>query len=400
MFLKNFRSYIRLRPALALGFLLSVNSLLLGIWVAALPGIKQRLDFTEGSLGLSLLLSPLGAITGVFISTRIFSRIPVGKWMLFGYSFVCVAKVIEVNAPTRPVFWICLYLFGLISFLNGVSVNATISILEQRYNRLLMSTSHAMYSLGGAVSAGLAVLLFSLQVGSGGQILLIALLLLIIIYGIRGNLLVHRDIIHSGSGLQLPTLPVMGIAFICLVVFMAEGCVADWSAIYFKDVLQAPKAWVSLGYAGFSVAMTIGRLNGDTLVGKFGNKRLVVAGCLLACLGFTAVVTVDSIPAAVTGYILIGIGCSSIVPVLFRSAAAIPGLTRVQGFAMVTTGGLIGFLAGPSLIGLIAEGAGLPAGLTLVILLTALAAWVGWRNRFLSGTEQAGAKETYDEQIY
>lgn len=400
MFLNNLRSYIRFRSALALGFLLSVNSLLLGIWVAALPGIKQRLGFTEGSLGLSLLLSPLGAITGVFLSTRIFSRIPVGKWMLFGYSFVCIAKIFEVNAASRPVFWCCLYLFGLISFLNGVSVNATISILEQRHNRLLMSTSHAMYSLGGAVSAGLAVLLFTLHISSGWQIVLVALGILIILFCIRGNLLAHRDIIHSGSGLQLPSLQVLGISFICLVVFMAEGCVADWSAIYFGEVLHAPKSIVSLGYAGFSVAMTIGRLNGDTLVSRFGNKKLVVTGCILASLGFTLVVSATLVSIAVLGYSLIGIGCSSIVPVLFRSAAAIPGLSRVQGFAMVTTGGLIGFLAGPSLIGVIAEKAGLSAGLTLVILLTALAAWVGWRNRFLAGSGKAGTRETFDEQIY
>ncbi len=392
MLLKNFRAYLQFKPALAMGFLLSVNSLLLGIWVAALPALKQRLGFTEGSLGLSLLLSPLGAITGVFLSTRIFRVIPVGRWMLFGYSFVCLAKVLEVNAVNRPMFWCCLYAFGLVSFLNGVSVNTTLSALEQRHHRLFMSTSHALYSLGGALSAGLAALLFGFRLASGWQIILVAAAILFTLWRIRGYLLMHREIIHSGSGLQLPSLQVLGIAFICLVIFLTEGCVADWSALYLKDELQAPPALISLGYAGFSVAMTIGRLNGDGIVARTGNRKAVISGCILAALGFALVVPAHSLWLSVTGFVMVGLGCSTIVPVLFRTAAGIPGVSRVQGFAMVTTGGLLGFLAGPSLIGFIAEAAGLSRGFILVVVLTALAALVAGRNRFLAASALPGSQ--------
>lgn len=182
---------------------------------------------------------------------------------------------------------------------------------------------------------------------------------------------------------------------------MAEGCVADWSAIYFKEVLLAPKALISLGYAGFSVAMTVGRLNGDSLISRLGSKNVVVFGALLAAAGFGTVVTAPSVYVAIVGYIMVGLGCCCIVPVLFRTSANIPGVSTVEGFAMVTTGGLLGFLTGPSVIGFIAEKAGLSRGLSLLILMGMLASYIAWRNPFLHNQKlNRPAPLPFDEQIF
>ena len=398
--IKNITSFLKIKPAVAVGFLFSVSSLLFGTWVAAIPGIKYKLGFTDGSLGLSLLLSPLGAITGMLMSTRVFSKIEVGKWMLGGYSALCIIMLLQINSVNRWMFWVCLYFYGTISFLNGVSSNATVNLLEKKYNRLMMSTCHGMYSLGGAVSAGLAALLFSVHVTSQWQILIVALTILMVLISNKGHLLGNKEIIHSRSGIKLPSLAIMGISFICMVSFMAEGCVADWSAIYFKEVLHSPKAFMSLGYAGFSVAMTVGRLNGDTLISKFGSKNIVIAGAMLASLGFLMVVLAPVVMFAITGYILIGLGCCCIVPVLFSASANIPGVSTVEGFAMVTTGGLIGFLTGPSLIGFISEKAGLSKALSLLILMTLLAAFAAWRNQFLVNKKTIDESLAFDEQLY
>ena len=398
--IKNIASFIKNKPAVAVGFLFATASLLFGTWVAAIPGIKQRLNFTDGSLGLSLLLSPLGAITGMLLSTRVFSKIPVGRWMFNGYRTLCVLMILQINSVNRPMFWLCLYLYGLCSFLNGVSANATVNIMDKKTNRLLMSTCHGMYSLGGAVSAGLAALMISLHIISGWQIVIVAIIIFIIITANQKQLLTHEDIIHSRSGIKLPSPAILGISFICMVTFMAEGCVADWSAIYLKESLHAPIAVVSLGYAGFSIAMTLGRLNGDSLIAKIGSKKIVIAGCLLSALGFTTVVLAPAVPVAIVGYILVGCGSSCIVPVLFSAAANIPGLSTVEGFAMVTTGGLIGFLTGPSLIGFISEKSNLSKGLSLLIVMALLAATVAWKNKFFMNKKVVTAGLEYDEQIY
>src|SRR5437868_11331693 len=113
--IKNFYSFIRNRSAFSVGFMFATSSLLFAIWVASIPGIKARLGFTDGSLGLSLLLSPLGAITGMLLSTRIFSKIPVGRWMFTGYIILCGIMILQINSVNRLMFWICLYCFGTIS---------------------------------------------------------------------------------------------------------------------------------------------------------------------------------------------------------------------------------------------------------------------------------------------
>ncbi len=400
MFLKNFSSFIKLKPVLAVGFLFACSSLLFGTWVAAIPDIKQRLGFTDGSLGLSLLLSPLGAITGVFLSTKVFSTIPVGKWMLAGYIMQSLVMVALINSSNRPMCWLSLYCLGLVSFLNGLSANATVNIMEKKYDRLLMSTCHALYSLGGFVSAGFAALMFTVSVPSGWQIIIMALIIITVNIRNRHHLLANKDILHSGSGLKLPSLSILSISFICMVLFMAEGCVADWSAIYFKEILHAPKELISLGYAGFSIAMTIGRLNGDSIVSVMGSKKTVIVGAVTAAAGFVLVVVSPFIGLAIAGYVIIGFGCSGIVPILFRASANIPGVSKVEGFAMVTTGGLIGFLAGPSVIGFISEKTDLSKALSLLIVMMLLAAVGGWRNRFLTDKKMNPAEENFDEQLY
>jgi len=400
MLLKNFSSFVKLKPVVAVGFLFACSSLLFGTWVAAIPGIKQRLDFTDGSLGLSLLLSPLGAITGVFLSTKVFGKIPVGKWMLAGYIIQSIIMIALINSVNRPMCWVSLYCLGLVSFLNGVSSNATVNIMEQKYDRLLMSSCHALYSLGGFVSAGFAALMFTVAVPSGLQIVIMSAIIVAINISNRHHLLANKEIIHSGSGLQLPSLSILSISFICMVLFMAEGCVADWSAIYFKEVMKAPKALISLGYAGFSIAMTIGRLNGDSIVSVLGNKKTVIAGSLTAATGFLIVVLSEYVGLAIAGYVIIGFGCSGIVPILFRASANIPGVSKVEGFAMVTTGGLIGFLAGPSVIGIISEKASLSKGLSLLIVMMIMAAIVAWKNKFLAEKKMESVSENFDEQLY
>ena len=172
--IKNISSFIKLKPVLAVGFLFASSSLLFGTWVAAIPGIKYRLGFTDASLGLSLLLSPLGALTGVALSTKLFGKIPVGKWMIFGYVSLGIIMIIQINSVNRVMFWTCLYLFGMNSFLNGVSVNTTVGFLEKQFNRRMMSTCHGMYSLGGGVSAGLATIFFALSLSPRIQVVLVA----------------------------------------------------------------------------------------------------------------------------------------------------------------------------------------------------------------------------------
>ena len=146
--------------------------------------------------------------------------------------------------------------------------------------------------------------------------------------------------------------------------------------------------------------MTLGRLNGDDIITRFGSKRVVITGAIIGATGFLIVVLSPVVAMAIAGYILIGFGSCCIVPVLFSASVNIPGVSTVEGFAMITTGGLVGFLTGPSLIGFISQKANLATGLSLLILLLLVAAFVAWKNKFLISKKLLSTELPYDEQIY
>ena len=367
-----------------MGFLLGVSSLLLGIWVAALPAIKQRLGFTDGTLGLSLLLSPIGSLTGVLLAPLLFTRIKVGKWLLAGPIVQCFLFIAMVTVQYKLVFWIVLFAIGLIGFFNGVSINAVIDMIEKKYQKRIMSSCHGMYSLGGGVSAGLAAIFYALHIVAGWQIIIVAAAIIAILVYIRQHLLTHKAYIHSGSSLAAPPLSIVGLAFICFVSFMGEGSIADWSAIYLKESLHSTVSIASLGYGGFSIMMAIGRFNGDALIPKTGPKKIVIAGTLIAASGFLLAIAFHNKATAIAGFSLVGIGYACVVPILFSAAANVPGISPAVGLSSIASGGLIGFLFGPSVIGMVAEKANLATGLSFVLVLNLVASFVATRNKFLA----------------
>ncbi len=382
--LKNLIAFVKHKPGFTMGFLLSVSSLLLGIWVAALPAIKQRLGFTDGTLGLSLLLSPVGSLTGVALSSKLFSRIKVGKWLLIGPIIQCLLFILMVTVQYKFVFWIVLFAIGLIGFFNGVSINAVIDIIEKKYHKRIMSSCHGMYSLGGGVSIGLAAIFYSLHIAAAYQILFVAAAIILILFIIREHLLTHKVFIHSGSSLSTPPFSIIGLAFICFVSFMGEGSIADWSAIYLKESLHSTVAMAGLGYGGFSIMMALGRFNGDALIPKTGAKKIVVGGTLIAATGFLFAIAFHSKLMAIFGFSIVGIGYACVVPILFSAAANVPGISPTVGLSSIASGGLIGFLFGPSVIGMVAEKVNLAAGLSFVLVLNLVASFVATRNKFLA----------------
>jgi MFS family permease len=398
--LSNTRTYFNNSASRSIGFLFMLSSMLLGIWAAAIPQIKTRLGFSDATLGLTLLLAPVGALTGVIVSSFLFKKIPVGKWLVTGNLLYCLVFIAQV-AAFNPIFiWLSLFLTGLLGFLNGVSTNAIVDLLEKKDNRHLMSTSHGMYSVGGFISAALAAILYSLHMPPIWQITLVAVLLMAIILYLKDFYLSFTHFIEADTGFRLPSGSVVGLAFICFVTFMGEGCVADWSAIYLKESLGSSKAIAGLGFAAFSIAMALGRLNGDQWIPKIGSKRMAITGSLVAAAGFLLAIGFKNIPIAIAGFALIGIGFSCVVPILFSAATKVPGVSAVTGISAVASGGLIGFLAGPSMIGLVAEQYSVAAGLSILFFLAVLAALVAWKNDFLMNRHSKAPEVNYNDQHY
>jgi MFS family permease len=152
----------------------------------------------------------------------------------------------------------------------------------------------------------------------------------------------------------------------------------DWSAVFLTSDVGMATAYAGLGYATFSAAMTIGRLTGDRVVARFGGPSIVVFGGLFAALGFALATIAMSWPLVLLGFGLIGAGCANIVPVLYTSVGRQTVMSEHAAVSAVTTLGYAGILAGPALIGFIAQGASLSAAFLLLMLLQLGVAGSGW----------------------
>jgi fucose permease len=156
------------------------------------------------------------------------------------------------------------------------------------------------------------------------------------------------------------------LGILALLGLMAEGAMADWSAVYLHDTLGSSPSVAAVGFAAFSLAMAAGRFTGDALVGRLGPRRVLRGSSAVAAVGLGAALLVGQPAVGVVGCALVGLGIANIIPVLFSAAARVPGVPPGQALAAVATTGYLGFLAGPPLIGVVAEAAGLAVGLGLV----------------------------------
>jgi len=170
---------------------------------------------------------------------------------------------------------------------------------------------------------------------------------------------------------SLPERALWGLGLIAFCSATSEGAVSNWSAVYLTQVLGTTASLAALGFAAFSMTMTVGRMVGDALCKRFAPVAIVRMGGLLAGLGLLAVVLAPSPAVAMVGFGLTGLGLANVVPMAFSAAGNIPGISSGAGIAGVATIGYAGFLAGPPIIGLVAENTSLRVALILLTVLSA-----------------------------
>jgi MFS family permease len=166
----------------------------------------------------------------------------------------------------------------------------------------------------------------------------------------------------------------LALSLIGFCIFLSEGAIADWTAVYLKQVLRAGPGLASSGYAVFSAAMFVFRLAGDRITVWLGRAWTIRGGALLAAAGLTIALLVPDPLWALPGFALVGAGYSSIIPLVFAAGGRLSPLNPGAGVATVSGLGYLGFLVGPPAIGLVSELSSLRIGLSLVVALSLLAA--------------------------
>ncbi|HMG22767.1 MAG TPA: MFS transporter [Kofleriaceae bacterium] len=357
------------------GFFL-LSGVAAGTWAPMVPFAKVRLGLDEGHLGVMLLCLGFGAVGAMPIAGFLSHHHGNRRVLAVGGLAVCLALPLLAIAPSMPALGAALIGFGGFLGVLDVAMNAHAVDVEKLHGRPLMSGFHAMYSIGGlAGAAGMSALL-----GTGAPLAACAVAIAVLLLAIAATQWRHViDATHDAALAQpamfaLPSPAALVLGALCLVIFLAEGAMLDWSALLLRASRGVAIANAGLGYAAFSVAMATGRLLGDRITARLGPARVVRLGSLVAAAGMLAACALPWAWSALIGFALVGIGASNIVPVLFSAAGRIPGTAPSVSIAAVTTLGYAGMLAGPAVIGLVARATSLPIALGAVGALVALVA--------------------------
>jgi MFS family permease len=343
-------------------------------WAPLVPFAKARLGIDEGVLGLLLLCLGIGSIVTMPLAGALTGRFGCRRVITAASLGLCLALPVLAWASSLPLLVAGLLVFGASVGAIDVSANIQAIIIERQTGRRLMSGFHGFYSLAGI--AGAAGVTGFLGAGASPLVatLVVSALCLVLLAFAMPHLLPYGS--HDeGPAFAFPRGVVWFLGGLCFVLFLAEGSVLDWSAVFLSSVRGMARSYAGLGYAAFALTMTVGRLFGDRIVHRFGGSIIILFGGLCAAAGFALATFVGSWPVALVGYALVGAGCSNVVPVLFSSVGRQTDMPESVAVPAITTLGYAGILIGPAAIGFVAHIASLPVAFgILAILLLGVAA--------------------------
>lgn len=337
-------------------------------WAPLVPFAKERLGIQEGALGTLLLCLGAGSIVAMPLAGILTSSVGCRRVLILSVLLTCAT--LPMLAQVSSILWLALALFFFGAGIGALdcAMNIQAIILERAGGRTMMSGFHGLFSLGGVVGAGGMSGLLSLGVSPSNATLTVVAVIAVLLALSAPHFLTYGGR-SSGPAFALARGVVLFIGVLCFILFLTEGAVLDWSAVFLADVRGMSSAHAGLGYAAFAATMTVGRLTGDRFVRRVGPKRIVIGGSLVAAAGLALATLIPSWPVALLGYALVGVGCSNIVPIMFSLAGKQDEMPESIAVPAITTMGYAGVLLGPALIGFVAHATNLAAALLILAMM-------------------------------
>ena len=369
---------VRGRVATALLFLLF--GITLGAWTVRIPAIKRELSLDDGALSLALLAFAAGAITGMQATGRLVDRFGSRRVMLPVAFAEGLVLILPAYAPDLGTLAAALFVFGAVHGTLNIAMNANAIDVQRAWQRPIMSSFHAVYSVGGFIGASAGGLFAHAGIGPRTTFTAVGGVMVAFAAWSAWWALPRTapaapassasSVSSAAGGAVAPVRGVLFLGVLACCALVGEGAAADWSAVYLRDDLHSSAGFAAAAFAAFSVAMTVTRLVGDRLTARFGPVLLVRASGLLAAGGLGAALLIGEPPAGVAGFACLGAGMALIAPQVYSAAgdrnpdAAGRALARVVGL------GYLGFLLGPVVIGAASRVVGLPGALAIPVVLS------------------------------
>jgi MFS family permease len=351
-----------------------VNGMVLASWLPHIPAVKGWHAISDGELGLVLLFMAVGALLALPAAGWLVARAGSRRVTSASAIALCIALPLPLLSPNLISLSLSLALLGACNATLDVAMNAQAVAVESGYRRAIMSSFHGLFSLGGLAGAVIAGTLMGVGVGDIAHVVAVALTAMLAVACCLGRLVTDepRAAGPSTRSTARPTLALLALGGFAFCGLLAEGAVGDWSAVYLHDTLGSSAAVAAAGFAAFSLTMAAGRFGGDRLVGRFGSAAVLRASSAVAAAGLAGALGAGTPAAGIVGCGLVGLGISNVIPILFSAAGRVADVEAGPALATVATTGYFGFLAGPPLIGLVAEAAGLRIALGIVCALCAV----------------------------
>jgi MFS family permease len=375
------RKYLRI----AVAAFFFVQGLSFAAWASRIPDIKNMLHLTEGGLGTVLLALPIGLMASLPISGWMVTHYGSKKMVLIG-AILYATTLVFIGFVTRTEqLVIALFAFGLWGNLTNIAVNTQAVAVEQVYGKSIMASFHGLWSLAGFVSAMIGSLFISVKIAPPIHFSIIALIAFVIIFTAYKHTMPDGEKNNEESQPMFvkpdKDLLILGLIGFCAMV--CEGAMFDWSGVYFQEAVSVPASLTTLGYVAFMGTMTGGRFAGDWLANKIGRKKMLQVSGVLMGTGLTIAVAFPYLIPATFGFLLVGFGVSSVVPLVYSAAGRSTTMSAGMALAAVSSISFIGFLIGPPLIGIVAQFADLRWSFGIVGVLASMAAVLSSKARLI-----------------
>lgn len=353
---------------IAVGVMFFMAGICFASWASRIATIQQNLNLSDAGLGGVLFALPVGLMCSLPFSGWVITRIGSRKLLVSALIVYSLALVSLGMAQNTVQLVACLLLFGFSSNAVNISVNTQAVAAEELYKRPILSSFHGLWSLAGFTGAAIGTFMIGQHVIPFKHFsMIMALVIITVIFTTR--YLKNDKPASAGPVFVMPDNSLIKLGVIAFCSMICEGAMFDWSVIYFKKVVLAQNASMGAGYTGFMLTMATGRFIADKFAHRFGLKRTLQVSGMLTATGLLTAVAFPYLYTAIFGFMLVGFGVSSVVPLVYSAAGKSKTMSPGVALAAVSTIGFMGFLFGPPVIGFVAGIATLRASFTLIALM-------------------------------
>lgn len=365
---------------IAVSSLFFLTGLCFASWASRIPAIQQALHLSEGGLGGVLLALPIGSMISMPVAGLLIGRFGSKQVVLTaGLIYAIVLPLIGMVQTPWQLFAV-LVLFGFTGNLANIAVNTQAVAVEAMYGRTIMASFHGLWSLAGFTGAAIGALMAGQEIVPYQHFFLITVIAVLIV-AVSAKHIVAQDVNTQEKQTLLIKpdrfLMILGVIAFCSMI--CEGTMFDWSGVYFKKVIHAPDGIAGIGYAAFMSTMASFRFIADWLTTRFGARKVLQLSGILTASGLLIAVLLPYFATAIFGFLLVGAGVSSVVPLVYSAAGKSKTLSPGMALATVSTIGYLGFLIGPPLIGFVAQASSLSISFSIIALMGTCIAIMGSR---------------------